>query len=109
MRDPNKNVTFVFYCYEKESADLKVRLKYDGLTQGEFFRTLLRMYVANEPEMTPVVNKIKEKHKTMGKEKRKRSSASIAAGHNLLKELALTEDEKERIFDIIEVDTSEYE
>ena len=57
MRDPKKNVSFTFYCYEKESADLKIRLRYDGLKQSEFFRTLLKMYVSQDPLMLEIVEK----------------------------------------------------
>ena len=59
MRDPRKNVTFVFKCYEKESVDLKVRLRYDGLKQGEFFRSILKMYVCKDPLMMTLVEKIR--------------------------------------------------
>ena len=109
MRDPKKNVTFVFYCYEKESADLKVRLKYDGLQQSEFFRALLKMYITNDPDMLILVEKIKEKQKTMGKFKRNRAMENIKKGRDLLGELGITKEDKEKIYDLIEVNTEDYE
>ena len=109
MRDPNKNVTFVFYCYEKESADLKIRLRYDGLKQSEFFRTLLKMYVSQDPLMLQVVEKIKENQKIMGKKKLKNTQKDYDASQTMLSELGITESDKQNIFDIIEMEMGEYE
>jgi len=73
MRDPDKSTKFVFYCYEKESADLKIRLRYDGLRQTEFFRALLNRYVNKDPAMLQVVEDIKRDKQIMGKKKLKRT------------------------------------
>ena len=109
MRDPKKDVTFVFYCYEHESAQLKIRLRHDGLTQSEFFRTLLKMYITKDPTMTQVVDKIKERQNTMGKQKRRKSTAMIARGRTIMEDLGITPTDKEAIFDIIELGGLEHE
>lgn len=109
MRDPKKNVSFVFYCYEKESADLKIRLRYDGLKQSEFFRTLLKMYVSQDPLMLQIVDKIKEKQKIMGKTRRSKSLKDHQSGSRLLEDLGITESDKKQLFDFIEEDSSFYE
>tara|TARA_A200000159_G_scaffold163712_1_gene190830 strand:- start:183 stop:512 length:330 start_codon:yes stop_codon:yes gene_type:complete len=109
MRDPKKNVTFVFYCYEKESADLKIRLRYDGLKQSEFFRTLLKMYVSQDPLMLQVVEKIKENQKIMGKKKLKNTKKDYDSSRTMLDDLGITEADKQNIFDIIEMETDKYE
>ena len=109
MRDPNKNVTFVFRCYEKESADLKLRLRYDGLQQGEFFRAILKMYVAQEPLMMTVVGEIKRNRNTMGKKKIRSAIKEIEKGRELLSDLGITETDKQDIFDMIEKDLKDYE
>ncbi len=102
MRDPNKNVTFVFKCYEKESVDLKIRLRYDGLQQGQFFRALLLLYIEQDPLMLQIVERIKEDQKTMGKKKRNKALADSNAGRDLLRNLGLTDQDKESLFDLIE-------
>lgn len=109
MRDPKKNVSFVFYCYEKESADLKIRLRHDGLKQSEFFRTLLKMYVKQDPLMLQIVDKIKENQKIMGKKRRSKSLKDHISGQQLLEDLGITESDKKRLFDFIEEDSSFYE
>lgn len=108
MKDPMKNVTFVFYCYEKESADLKIRLRYDGLKQSEFFRTLLKMYVEKDPDMISLVEKIKQKQRIMSMKKRKRSTIEIERGEKMLEDLGITDKEKENLFDLIAEDNSKH-
>tara|TARA_R100001082_G_C4312414_1_gene137358 strand:+ start:141 stop:470 length:330 start_codon:yes stop_codon:yes gene_type:complete len=109
MRDPRKNVTFTFKCYEKESADLKIRLRYDGLQQSKFFRALLKMYVEQDPLMIQVVDKIKEKHKIMGKRKRANSIKDLEAGQDILDDFGISGKEKEDLFDLIATETDLYE
>lgn len=109
MRDPNKNTRFFFYCYEKESADLKIRLRYDGLKQSEFFRSLLIKYIKKDPAMMQVVEDIKKESNVMGKEKLRRTKQDLERGKNLLKDLGISESDKENIFDMIEMDLEDYE
>jgi len=109
MRDPNKNTRFFFYCYEKESADLKIRLRYDGLKQSEFFRSLLIKYIKKDPAMMQVVEDIKKESNVMGKEKLRRTKQDLERGKNLLKDLGIYESDKENIFDMIEMDLEDYE
>ena len=109
MRDPAKNVTFVFYCYEKESADLKIRLRYDGLKQSEFFRTLLKMYVSQDPLMLQIVERIKQNQKVMGKKRLKNTKKDYQQSEEVLESLGITESDKEDIFDMIAAAGDDYE
>jgi hypothetical protein len=109
MRDPAKNVTFVFYCYEKESADLKIRLRYDGLKQSEFFRTLLKMYVSQDPLMLQIVERIKQNQKVMGKKRLTKTNKDYEESDKILKDLGITESDKQSIFDMIEMEVEDYE
>lgn len=109
MRDPAKNVTFVFYCYEKESADLKIRLRYDGLKQSEFFRTLLKMYVSQDPLMLQIVERIKQNQKVMGKKRLQKTKKDYEQSSKILEDLGITESDKQSIFDMIEIGGKEYE
>jgi len=107
MRDPDKNVTFVFRCYEKESVDLKIRLKYDGLQQSQFFEAILKLYIQGDPLMTEVVSHIKQEERTMGKRKIKNSKKEIITGQELMKDLALSDQDRQDIFDVIEFATND--
>tara|TARA_B100000900_G_scaffold325096_2_gene284874 strand:+ start:338 stop:667 length:330 start_codon:yes stop_codon:yes gene_type:complete len=109
MRDPNKSTKFVFYCFQKESADLKIRLRYDGLKQSEFFRSLLLKYINKDPSMLRVVEDIKRESKIMGKERLRRTKKDLERGSRLLEELGITKSDRQNIFDMIEMDLEEYE
>lgn len=102
MRDPDKNTTFSFYCYEHESVNLKIRLRYDGLKQSEFFRSLLLKYVNKDPTMMSIVQDIKLEQKIMGKKKLKRTKDDYERSKEILENLGITETDRENIYDIIE-------
>ena len=109
MRDPNKSTKFVFYCYEKESADLKIRLRYDGLTQSEFFRTLLIKYISKDPTMLQIVEHIKQEKTSMGRKRLNKTKKDYESGNTALEELGITDSDKQDIFDMIEMDMKNYE
>lgn len=108
MMEPDKKVILTFKCSEKESVDLKVRLKYDALRQGQFFRSILRLYVDNDPRMMDVIEKIKEMEKTMGKKRIANSKRDIQTGKEMLSRLGITQDDRESIFDLLELDLESY-
>lgn len=102
MNDPQKKVSFVFYCFEKESADLKIRLRYDGLGQTEFFAGILKMYISQDPLVLDVVERIKSKGKKMGKNRLKNTRKDYERSKKLESSLKLTEEEREELFDVIQ-------
>ena len=57
----------VFLDNDKQHARMIVRLRYDRLTQGNFFRGLVKLYVDNDLDMARVIEKIKIEKSTMGK------------------------------------------
>ena len=102
-----KKVKFVFSCEEKHSADMKTRLRFDGLSQSIFFSTIMEMYISGDPVMYPVVEKIKNEKTSIGKRKIKKWKEDISSGMSLLNNLGMTEHDKQKIFDIIEQDLGE--
>ena len=40
-----------FEDFDKNHADLKIRLHYDGLRQNEFFRLMMRKYINKDENM----------------------------------------------------------
>lgn len=102
MEDEEKQVTFTFSCTESESVNLKLRLKYDNLTQVDFFRSLLSMYVEKDSDMMDLVSKMKLRLSAMGKSKIKRSRTEIQQGQDLLVDLGITASDKQDMFDLIE-------
>ena len=106
---PNKIVKFVFSAYEKLSADLKIRLRYDNLSQTKFFAGIVKLYLENDPDMMKVMHKVKESAKVMGKQKLKNTMVDLHKGEEIMKQLGITETDKEKIFDLIEMDSIDYE
>jgi len=109
MNDPKKIVSFTFRLLEKVSADLKLRLRYDNLSQSKFMSGISELYLQKDPDMLAVVEKIKLRKKVMGKQKLKRTKKDIDKGNKMLEELGITDSDKQSIFDMIEMDLEEYE
>ena len=104
MNEPHKQMKFTFTCSEKQAVDFKIRIKYDGLTQSSFFQEVLDLYLSNEGSFLPVLKKIKLKKAKMGKAKIESSLREIRRGKKIIKDLALSDLEKESLFDLIEED-----
>jgi len=110
MNYPDKKVSFVFYCQEKDSVDLKIRLRYDGLKQSQFFTEILKMYTSQDPLILELVEKIKHKNKTMGIKRLKNTKKDYENAIIMQEDLGLSPCEKKELFDIIEGEIdSEYE
>ena len=106
---PNKGVKFVFSVSEKLSADLKIRLRYDNLSQTKFFAGIVKLYLENDEDMIRVIYKVKQSASVMGAKKLNRSKQEIEKGKQIMEQLGITETDKQNIFDMIEMDMSEYE
>ena len=106
---PNKVVKFVFSAYEKLSADLKIRLRYDNLSQTKFFAGIVKLYLENDEDMIRVIYKVKQNAAVMGSKKLNKTKKEIEKGKEIMEQLGITESDKESIFDMIEMDESEYE
>ncbi len=94
----------VFTEDDDQYARMLIRLRYDKLTQGNFFRGLVELYVNNDLSMTQVVEKIKEKSSKMGKNKRNKTVSEIQKGENMKQDFGLSDKEKGFIYDLIEED-----
>ena len=91
-----------FADLDKRHADLRLRLHYDGLTQGDFFRALVSGYVDRDPDIVSFIEKVKEnseKYKPTLMKKRRRAYTKSKQVEKLF---GLNEDEIEDIFDMIQ-------
>ena len=95
----------VFYDTDHSHAELKVRLKQDGISQSEFFRSVMTWYIKKDADVLAFVDKIKASKK-VGKQVKKKdirkSSELIKKGSETMSKLGLAETEIENIFDILE-------
>ena len=97
--DDQKKV--VFYEAEDKHAKLLIRLHYDSLKQGEFFRALINGYVEGDENIFRFVQNyklenIKSKRQVSIAEKEKKKSK------HLTKIFSLSDNEREELFDILE-------
>ena len=105
MSSKTSTKKIVFYDTDHSHAELKVRLKQDGISQSEFFRSVMTGYIKKDADVLAFVDKIKASKK-VGKQVKKKdirkSSELIKKGSETMSKLGLAETEIENIFDILE-------
>jgi hypothetical protein len=97
----------VFIDDDDQYARMLVRLRYDKLTQGNFFRGLVELYVENDLDMAKVIEKVKTVKTPMGVKKRKQTIKDIELGEEMKRDFGLSDNEKNFIYDLIEEDFDE--
>ena len=105
MSSKTSTKKIVFYDTDHSHAELKVRLKQDGISQSEFFRSVMTGYIKKDADVLAFVDKIKASKKVGKKVKKKeirKSSELIKKGNETMNKLGLAETEIENIFDILE-------
>ena len=100
--DPSERKKFMFYDTNKRQADLRIRLKYDGMNQSQFFRAMITGYLEKDESILNYLDKYKEKYQVQGQKKRDGAKLMMKKGRVVEKEFGLNEDEIENIFDILE-------
>tara|TARA_R100000008_G_C3452699_1_gene100172 strand:- start:20 stop:358 length:339 start_codon:yes stop_codon:yes gene_type:complete len=86
----------------KRYADLKIRLHYDGLRQGEFFRSLVLGYLERDEDLMKFLKKVQEEISRYSKSKRNKLSKTDENRRVTIDKFALDEKDIESIFDLIE-------
>ncbi len=91
----------VFADTDKRHADLKIRLRYDGITQVQFFQALITGYIDKDPRVMEYIQSVKAELAKHGKKRIKKSYSLYQDGEESKKLFKLTEEETEELFDII--------
>ena len=97
----------IFTDTDKRHADLRIRLKHDGLSQNIFFRSLLTGYLESDERIASFIREVKERSSKQGKRKRAATDRLVAAGLNKKKLFAMSTADKEKIYDILEEEVPE--
>ena len=97
-----KKKKVVFYESEDAYARFLIRLRFDKIRQGEFYKFLLRRYIDNDPNMLCLMEEYKTLNKVLGKNKLKSVRKGHQEGKSLLEDLGVTDSERSKMFDIIE-------
>lgn len=92
----------MFADTDKRHADLRLKLRRDGLSQVEFFKSIVTGYIENDPNIVSYISSVKEKKKLIGKVKLKKQKSLIEKGNQTLQDLGLTEEDLDFVYDLIE-------
>ncbi len=87
----------VFTDNDHRHAKLITRLRYDEISQSDFFRLMITGYISGDERIQGVVDEFKNQSAT----KRRKSKRLKKIGQQNLKQLNLDEESIESIFDLI--------
>jgi len=97
-----------FFLDPRLHEDLRIRMHYDGFkTQSEFFRACVVSYLEKDNKFMDFLDHYKESEKLQSKANIRKSARLRKQGENLMKDLRITEEEVENIFDLIEEELPE--
>jgi hypothetical protein len=91
----------VFLDDDKRYADLKIRLRHDGLTQVEFFQNIVSGYLNNDEGIIEYVTAVKSRLAKQGKKRIAKTRKLVDAGRQVLDDFSLSDDERDQLFDMI--------
>ena len=100
-----ENKKIVFGESGKTHAEFKIKLHYDGLAQGEFFREVVSAYVNEDPLFMDFVTNMKDRVEKQSKRQREVAKKERELSRKTEKEFSLTDKEVESIFDLLERET----
>tara|TARA_R110002051_G_scaffold275045_1_gene336017 strand:- start:440 stop:772 length:333 start_codon:yes stop_codon:yes gene_type:complete len=97
-----------FYMNSQLHENLKIRLYYDEIkTQSEFFRYCVESYLEQNSLFMEFLDDYKINKKVQSKSRTIKSKKLREKGNKLMEELALTQEEVQNIFDILEEELPE--
>lgn len=100
MKDCNKKICFT--SGEIKYAKLKTRLRYDKISQVEFFNFLINKYLEKDMRLLLMLEEYKITSTNMGKRKAQNSTKEIKSGFDLLESIGIGEEDRAHLFDLIE-------
>ena len=105
---PDDHSVLSFSLNSKLHENLKIRLYYDEIrTQSEFFRYCVESYLEQNPLFMAFLDDYKINKKVQSKHRVLASKKLRGTGETLMRELALSSEEVENIFDILEEELPE--
>ena len=102
-REYGKNEKVIMFSdTDKRHAELILKLRRDGLSAPQFFRSLVTGYIENEVNIVRYISDVKSENARIGKKKIEYIVDDIDKGNQILSELGMTEKDVDFIFDLIE-------
>jgi uncharacterized protein YeeX (DUF496 family) len=87
----------IFTDTDHRHAQLTLKLKDDGMTQAKFFRTLITGYLSDDDRIRDYIVDTGD----LSKQKKQRNAKLRERGKEITRELGLSNDQVENIFDLI--------
>ena len=109
MSDHRENYSILSFGLDsKLHENLKIRLYYDQIrNQSQFFRMCAESYLAQDKLFMEFFDAAKVGMKAQSKARATKSRKMRQKGQDLLRDLALTDEEVENIFDLLEEELPE--
>ena len=101
MDKRNKEKKIVFSDTHIRHAQLKVRLDYDGLSQAEFFRSIVTGYLNKDKDLIDYIQSYKSNKGIQSKRNIKYAVEDDNKSDELLSKFGIKSEELEDIFDMI--------
>ena len=92
-----KKITFA--DTDKRHAELRLKLRRDGISQVDFFKSMVTGYI-NDPNILVYITKVKQEKVKL--EKAIKQNEDIKQGNQTLQDLGITERDIDFVFDLIE-------
>lgn len=91
----------VFEDTDHRHAQLRLRLRYDGLTQVQFFHSIITGYLEKDNRIMEYIYDQKCKIKRFGRKRLSSSQKLLDEGSQLAEKYGLSSSDKEKLFDLI--------
>lgn len=100
-----ENKKIIFSETGKTHAEFKIKLQYDGISQGDFFRQVVSAYLDEDADFMNFMHSLKERMKIQSKRQREIIKKERKLAKKSEKDFTLTDKEVESIFDLLERET----
>ena len=100
MSLPGKAKKVLFQSTDIRHAELKIRLRHDGLSQKAFFNSIVEGYLSGDRNISCFIEKVKEQKSKLSLRSRSKVLADVETGLQT-KEEFFSSMEKEKMFDTI--------
>ena len=95
-----KKITFA--DTDGRHAELRLKLRRDGISQVDFFKSMVTGYITNDPNILMYITKVKQEKGKIGKKKIAKQNEDIKQGNQTLQDFGITERDIDFVFDLIE-------
>ena len=96
-----------FKTTEKRVLDFKIKLRNDGITYADFLREVVNLYVSSHPSFEACLEAILDNKSKLSNAKLLKSKSLRSQAQGKLSEVTMTEEDKERIYSLLEQEVGE--